>query len=112
MLIMTCDLCGQVIIDRNDAVTLDWKVLGVSAFPGSERHFHIKCAQKMKDYLDHRLTQEEERRKPPEVIKEIPVVGVKRSEHKCKYCNLRDRCDIKDQNAFTDDDFCSYFEKE
>lgn len=111
MLIMTCDLCGQVIIDRNDAVTLDWKVLGVSAFPGSERHFHIRCAQKMKDFLNKRLLQEEERRNPPEVIKEIPV-GVKRSEHKCKCCNLRDRCDIKDQCGFTDDDYCSFWESE
>ena len=108
MLIMACDLCGQVIIDRNDAVTLDWKVLGVSAFPGSERHFHIRCAQKMKDYLNKRLSQEEERRKPPEVVKEIPT----QSKRKCGNCNLRDRCDIKDQCGFTDSDFCSFWESE
>ena len=30
---------------------------------------------------------------------------------RCGKCLLRKRCDIKDQNFFTDEDFCSYGEK-
>lgn len=60
MLKVTCDLCGREVKNHNEAVTLTWLVLGVSAFPHSERHFHTRCAQQMKDHLDRFLKIDEE----------------------------------------------------